>query len=167
MATTDKICAHCYSRAALSTYRRNAAVAYDRNAWLADRPILPHEIPTIVGRLFRLHSHGELHNTQHLSNLATIASANPLTIFALWTKRRGIVNAFHAAGNVLPSNMVLIYSNPIIDKPMTQPPKYFNKVFSVVSSADVAPINCGARKCATCQLCYSKSTTPTIIEKLK
>jgi hypothetical protein len=66
---------------------------------------------------------------------------------------------------------VVIYSNPYVDKPysiITLQALYpfVDKVFSVITK-DNGNVNCGARSCATCKLCYSKSTTSEIVEKLK
>lgn len=66
-----------------------------------------------------------------------------------------------------PSNVILIYSNPKVDKVIKTVPKGFHKVFNVVSSEEVAEINCGARKCLECQRCYSFDTTSVIVEKKK
>lgn len=65
----------------------------------------------------------------------------------------------------LPNNMIMVYSNPIIDKIVKVPPKHFHKVFNVVRDADVK-VNC-AGKCINCLKCYKKNEENCIIEKLK
>ena len=69
----------------------------------------------------------------------------------------------------IPSNLILVYSNPRIDKVMTEPPKYFHKVFNNVSPDNhTRKQNCTGQKCRDCWLCYSKhSGCNVIIEGVK
>jgi len=126
------------------------------------------EIPKIKDKFsnVRFHAHGELINEQHFKNFIKIATAYPNKTFTLFTKRVAIVS------NVLnkidkPNNLIIVYSNPIIDKPMLDIPTHFDKVFNVVTNTTNFKINCGAKSCATCLNCFDKNKDSIIIEKLK
>ena len=163
MAKTDTVCGKCYSHKMLSTYRKGCQKAFQSNSELLSSSIIPAEdLPVFNSLYVRLHAHGELINDIHFTNFIRIADKNPKTTFALWTKRNDIVSRFP---RTLPHNLILIYSNPFIDNVMDAPPTGFDKVFNVVSK-DTEAVNCGAKKCMECLLCY-KSKEACIVEKLK
>ena len=65
-----------------------------------------------------------------------------------------------------PDNLILIYSNPKLNKPLEKLPKYFDKTFNNVTT-DSQEINCDG-KCQECMMCYTLGNkTQTIIEKAK
>ena len=123
----------------------------------------------ILNDLFiRIHGHGELINQTHYENMVNMAKWNPRTTFALWTKRYDIVKKYHDQHGDVPENMILIYSNPIVGKIMTKPPKYFHKTFNNVwEDEHKDQQNCTGQKCADCMLCYNHNDTNVIVEKVK
>ena len=155
------ICSICYSYAMLEGSRKNCAKPWQRNSNIFEK-ILPLEnLPRIMDRVFRFHGHGELINKEHYLNFCNIAKKNPETTFALWTKRKDLVRNVKR-----PENMILIYSNPTIDKVKLDPPKGFDKVFNNVSGSHKLE-NCTGQKCVDCLKCYTKSDHPVIVEKTK
>jgi|ETNvirnome_2_300_1030623.scaffolds.fasta_scaffold12382_3 hypothetical protein len=156
------ICVHCYSHEQLNGYRKNCAPVWQRNSDLLSGSVLSDDqIPVINSHSFRFHGHGELLNSTHYFNFCRIARKNPKCTFALWTKRRDIKSS------VRPDNLILIYSNPTIDKVMHKPPVGFDKVFNNTSSLTKAD-NCSGRKCIECLKCYRlDSGVDVIIEKVK
>ena len=54
------ICGVCYSHTMLGSYRKNMQPALDRNEFLAERLLEPHELPTYLKAFMRLDAHGEL-----------------------------------------------------------------------------------------------------------
>jgi hypothetical protein len=93
----------------------------------------------------------------HLKNICKICRKNPKTNIALWTKRKDIVQGFFKV-HPKPRNLILVYSNPIINKPITKVPKYFNKVFNNVLKDDFKDKqNCTGQKCKDCLRCYDFS----------
>jgi len=129
---SNSICTKCYSYKSLNGYRKNMIPALQRNSdLLATRILAAEEIPQINAVNFRFSSHGELINQKHLINLVNIARANPQTNFALWSKRNDIIKKYFDK-NVKPENLILIYSNSKLNKPMNKPPKYFDKTFNNV-----------------------------------
>lgn len=166
MSKTDTICGSCYSWRMMTTIRKNCQPRWKLNsdylsAKVHDRDYLP-KVDSIVARF---NAHGELINREHLLNLINVCINQPLTTFTLFTKRKDIVqDVFKEI--VIPSNMILVYSNSIVDKVMKRVPKYFHKVFNVVTK-DSEIVNCRG-KCITCMKCYTTTdTTEQIIEKIK
>ena len=166
----NSICVNCYSHVMLTRYRSNCVLPWQRNSDLLSQGVLSDEqIPVINSHSFRFHGHGELLNTTHYINFVLIARKNPECTFALWTKRRDIVR--RAQNSVVcgekPKNLILVYSNPTIDKIKNKPPLGFDKVFNNTSSLTKAD-NCSGRKCIDCLQCYRlDSGVDVIIEKVK
>ena len=160
------ICINCYSMNMLHGSRKNCQPAFQRNSdLLSERVLEPHEIPRTTQAWIRLHGHGELINKTHFENFIWIASHNPQTIFSLWTKRKDIV-AHYAKQDAIPKNMILIYSNPLTDRLIKQPPKHFHKVFNNVTT-ETEGENCTGQKCITCLKCYQFDSESVIIEREK
>ena len=167
MKETDTICGQCYSHRMLNTYRKRCQPSWQHNSEKLSAELLtPREIPFINSAYFRMHGHGELINKTHYINFLQIAEQNPNTTFALWTKRKDIVSQVHKSGIPKPSNMVLVYSNPVIDKVQNKAPAMFDKVFNNVSIPHDLE-NCTGQKCRDCLKCYTHGGTDVIIERVK
>ena len=162
------ICTDCYSWALLQGFRKNVAVALQRNSdLLGSRVLAQKELPRIKDKEFRFNAHGELINETHLQNLINIAQCNRQTMFSLWSKRKGLIKNYFDRQKK-PSNLILIYSNPVKDTVQTKPPVWFNKVFNNVYADNfLDQQNCTGQKCKDCLLCYQKNTTNVIVEKVK
>ena len=173
------ICSFCYSRKMVSGIRKNCREGWKTNGEeLSSRLLTVSEIKALhleekaPHGIIRFSAHGELINYKHAYNLIKIAQIYPSLIFGLWTKRLDILNEVFVKAEIeKPDNLVVIYSNPTVDSiipvAILQVRYLFvDKVFNVISN-DSDSVNCGARSCATCKLCYSKDSTPEIIEKLK
>ena len=63
--------------------------------------------------------------------LINIVNKNKHCNFTLWSKRNDIIKKYFDK-NIKPKNLILIYSNPKLNKPMNKPPKYFDKTFNNV-----------------------------------
>ena len=164
MRNTDAICGACYSAAMLTGSRKNCVPAFEHNsALLSSRELAPRELPAINAAIFRFHGHGELITTLHLRNLYAIAGHNPATVFALWTKRRDLIRR----GGARPDNVVLIYSNPSLDRVMQRPPAGFDRVFNNVRADYAGPANCTGQRCIDCRACYQHGGETVIIEHAK
>jgi len=164
MRATDAICADCYSAAMLSGSRKNCVPAFEHNSVLLSAALLTaRQMPVINARHFRFHGHGELINATHLENLYRIAEHNPGTTFALWTKRRDLIRS----GRARPANLILIYSNPSLQRVMQQPPARFDKVFNNVPRDYAGPANCTGQRCVDCLACYTRDGADVIVEHAK
>ena len=190
------ICTKCYSWGMLQGFRKNVAAALQRNSAVMAKTLLEYkDVPVIKDDIFSFQHHGELINMKHFKNFVNIARKNPDCTFSLWTKRKDIVANYVFEWNYwldkmvddketyknyirtyawqeqvgIPSNLILVYSNPRIDKVITKPPKNFHKVFNNVSPDNhTRKQNCTGQKCRDCWLCYSiYSGCNVIIEGVK
>ena len=125
----DIICNKCYSFKGLN-FRKSMVNLLQNNSNLLSNSIIKwDDLPRIFDLYFRFSSHGELINLNHLQNLNNICLKNQKTSFTLWTKRFDLIKKFYDK-NKKPSNLILIYSNPKLDKPLEKMPKYFDKTFN-------------------------------------
>ena len=171
MRKSDAICRECYSASMLEGLRKNCAPAWQRNSDIfSSKILLSEDLPVINAHSFRFHAHGELINLTHLINYMNIAIKNPFTTFALWTKRKNLVNEYIRTGGVIPDNFILIYSNPKTDKVLSKIPVHFDKVFNASDSGEVkeGQTECTGKSCMSCMACYRKGNGHNIIvEKVK
>jgi len=167
----NTMCAHCYANRNLKGYRKACVPAFEHNSKMLSRP-LGDNIPKFKsGEKVRFNGYGELVNEIHLHNIINIARLNPDTFFALWSKRKDLIRQyFDVPGRVKPKNLNIIYSSPILNK-RYRVPKYHDKVFTVYDKNTIEEkcinINCGAKDCNSCNICYSKNRVSYVNEKLK
>jgi hypothetical protein len=155
------ICESCYSIKALSSYRNNCDEPYQANGKLLGKRW--DDAPFINVGILRGSGHGELINKAHFENLLDICDKNTHLTLSLWTKRKDIVQKVLKV-RIKPSNLILIYSSPMIDK-QAKLPDYFDKVFTVYSE-DNQIINCSG-KCIDCMKCYQHNNIKYINEVIK
>ena len=62
-------------------------------------------------RFFRYHVSGDIPNASYFAEMVKTAELYPHTTFLAFTKQFPIVNAFLSNGGVIPSNLVIIFSN--------------------------------------------------------
>ena len=165
----NQICRICYSHNMLKSYRKNMQPALQRNSDALSQSILDDvDIPFYIHAFMRINAHGELINDTHFKNIVLIARKNPHCNFALWTKRKDIINRVIKLGYDLPDNLILVYSNPTINKVMYEPPKHFHKVFNNVEyEHKTEEQNCTGQQCINCMLCYNHNDVSVIIEATK
>ena len=158
------ICKKCYSFDMLKTYRKNMQECLQHNSELLSTSIIDDvHLPFIVDAFIRIDAHGELINDIHLINIYNLAIKNPHTTFAIWSKRKDIVNSVNKTRET-PSNVILIFSNAIIDNVSYTPPKYFHKVFNNVSDTHKEEEqNCTGQICIECMACYKLDSGINVI----
>ena len=167
MNKSDAICKSCYSMNMLKGSRKNCQPAFERNSKVFVNLIPMEDLPVINAAFFRFHGHGELINFNHMINFHNIAEKNKHCTFSLWTKRKDIIKEYRSI-YIKPNNLILIYSNPIVNKPMEMPPLAFNKVFNVVEKDHYESIqNCTGQKCIDCLKCYRIVGPDVITEAIK
>jgi len=162
----NNVCTHCYSQNMLRTFRKTCVTAFRRNSeTLSERELTDQETPILNATYVRMHGHGELINDVHLENFYRVAEANPATTFALWTKRKDLIRS----ARTKPSNMILVYSNPKLDKVFKAVPLGFDKVFNNTTNEypEQDKANCTGQKCASCLACYTHSGATVIVEHVK
>ena len=167
-SNSNIICTQCYSCSMLKAYRRNCVPAFENNSNILNAEMTPEMIPKFSKKndIVRIHAHGELLSMKHLLNLVDIIKATPDKTFSLYTKRIDLVDLVF---DVLdkPDNLILVYSNPTIDKPLIEIPKHFDKIFNVMKNTNLDKINCGGKNCDNCRNCYDKTKDNIIYEMIK
>ena len=162
------ICTKCYSHDMLNTFRKNNQGALQRNSDLLSKHYIDNQVPVLNDLYFRFNAHGELINELHLQNLVSICKHNPKTNFALWSKRKNIIKKYFD-NNKKPSNLILVYSNPITNKPIDirDIPQYFDKTFNNVDYDKFTKEQNCTGKCIDCLKCYTHNNDNTIVEAIK
>ena len=158
------ICKKCYSFGMLETYRKNMQDCLQHNSDLLSGALIQYRhLPFIIDAYIRIDAHGELINDIHLNNLYRLADKNPHTTFAIWTKRKDIVSSVNKTRET-PPNVILIFSNAIIDKVSYSPPKHFHKVFNnVTDTHKKREQNCTGQICIDCMACYKHDSGINVI----
>lgn len=171
----DSVCSKCYA----ATYMKMRKALKERlkgNAEiLTERLLQGREIPVTNANVFRFESFGDLYNTTHLANYVLICERNPFTHFGLWTKNTWVLDElFNKNGVKKPDNLSIVVSSPLLNKTIELDKEKFwfvDHVFTVYDKHFIednnVDINCGAKSCLGCQLCYHKDTEFYINEKLK
>ncbi|KYC44574.1 MAG: hypothetical protein AMQ74_01951 [Candidatus Methanofastidiosum methylothiophilum] len=164
----DLVCGHCYSVRALKSFRARYQLVLEKNSRILSSRILDSDrLPRVTEDIMRINSFGELINQTHLQNIFNLARVNPRTTFALWTKRKDLINRTQE----IPDNTILIYSIPKLNpKNLIIPPK-FHKVFAVYTKQyareNNIEANCGGRRCRECLKCYTFGEPYIIKEFMK
>ena len=168
MKETDTICKSCYSWR-LMKFRTNMVPRFRENSEIiSTQRLTGYDFPRPTTMEIRFNSHGELINELHLENLLVYAESYPRNTFTLFTKRKDLVNKV-MENRSKPSNCIFIYSNSKVDLIKNSLPKYFDKVFNVVTKKYVEQekVNCFG-KCVECLKCYNlHDKTEQITEHIK
>jgi hypothetical protein len=134
--------------------------------------ILPAEkLPIINNLYFRFEAFGALNNATQVINYFRICYKNPKVKFALWTKNPDFIADAIGQGYEKPANLNIVLSSLFVNRERKNPFSFVDKVFTVYDPQYIEEnnisINCGARNCFTCGLCYEKNDVSIINEKLK
>ena len=180
------VCSHCYAENLANMYSALAA-RLARNTEVLTSGVIPWDLlPTIetkVGEetIFRFEAFGDIINETQLYNYYMITRKNPFVRFSLYTKRYSLVTKFFEREDIdVPPNLTIVFSSLMLNTPID-----INKLkghgmfrkgqiksFTVYSKDYIMKhpelkINCGARCCNTCRLCYLKNEVEEIREILK
>ena len=158
------ICWDCYSYAMLEGSRKNCQPAWQKNSDILSGGLLGYPLPQFNSLYVRFDGHGELINETHFINYLLITEHNPKSTFSLYTKRRDIVKSVLKTRKK-PQNLILVYSNPLVDRITDKIPYYFDKVFNTTTEKSTRD-NCTGRKCIECLACYTHGTN-TLVEMKK
>lgn len=174
------ICEHCYAESLATMYKGLGAKIEENTKELTERILLSSELPDLEDRkIFRLEAFGDLNNEIQLINYINIALKNPKTMVTLYTKMYKLVYEYFKTHDV-PENFTLIISSFYINKPvnlnfMKKLGKFKQgqlKSFTVydgdfIKKHPALQINCGARCCNTCRICYLRNSIEEVREILK
>jgi len=143
-----------------------------RNQEILTGSILPEEnLPVINVLYFRFEAFGDLNNATQVINYFNICKKNPNVRFALWTKNPDYIAQAIKAGHEKPENLNIILSSLFINVERKTKYDFVDKIFTVYDKPYIeennVEINCGAKNCFTCGLCYNKNNVRIINEQLK
>ena len=164
----DSICAICFANQLLSDYAPLEAKVARNTAAITNRILELSELPILRPGLFnafRLESFGDLNNEIQFVNYANMARINPgYKNVTIWTKNPDLIeSAIEKYGITIPDNMNIIYSSPKVNAQVDAAAikaryPFITAIFTVYSleyaKAHNITINCGARDCTNCNLCY-------------
>lgn len=175
----DSICANCFAQSMFKNpWYKWTLKRCEHNTHVLTTSILDvDDLPLINAFAFRFESFGDLQNSTQCINYFNICRLNPRVTFALWTKNPFIIANAIRDGHAKPANLIIIYSSPLKDKPVSLAKiqsvfPFVDKVFTVWTTKDKAAkhnvsINCGARACLKCLRCYTNGGDNEIAELLK
>lgn len=167
----NAICKYCYA-ASLTNQRAGLKNKLRRiHAILTTIELTIDDIPKIDAALFpyfRFESFGDLNNAIQIKNYNLIALVNsgnentPGVNFTLWTKNPGIIQNAIDNGLVLSNNLVIGLSSLYLNTPEIDKAKRYSFIrflFTVYDDDYIREhnikINCGAKHCISCGICYS------------
>ena len=171
----DSVCAHCYAVTYMKMRPSLKEHLAENAEILTTRLLEGREVPVTNANVFRFESFGDLYNTTHLANYVLICERNPYTNFGLWTKNIWILDElFNGDSIAKPNNLSIVVSSPLLNKEMELDRErywFVDHVFTVYKKQFIKDkcvnINCGAKSCLGCQLCYHRDTEFYIREQLK
>lgn len=160
----NAICKYCYA-AALTNCRQGLKARLIRlHMIFTNIALCADDIPVIDYEkypYFRFESFGDINNTIQIENYNLMAKINMFVNFTLWTKNPGIIQNAINNGMVLSDNLIIGLSSLYLNIPeLSKAQKYdfIRFLFTVYDDeyikAHNVVINCGAKHCITCGLCY-------------
>ena len=170
-AIPGSICSLCYAAKQMKFYPSMEKPMVNNQRILTSEILPMEKLPIINNIYFRFESFGDLNNHIQVINYFRICYKNPAVKFALWTKNPDYIAEAIAAGYEKPDNLNIVLSSLFINKERKHKFAFVDKVFTVYDPEHIEkeniPINCGAKNCFACGLCYEKNGVSIINEKLK
>lgn len=163
----DCICTRCYAKAQCA-YQHGTETKLECNGRILAESLIPVSewvhINANAWKVCRLEAHGDVRNATHAANYYNVAKANPKVTFVAWTKNYDFYREAHETITEKPSNLILIISSPMLNDELDiNLYPLADRVFTVYTKEWLAEhnakpsfINCGARLCRACMLCYTK-----------
>lgn len=165
------ICEKCFAAKQMKVFPGMANPMEENQRILTTEILPPEKLPTINNLYFRFEAFGDLNNATQVINYFNLCRKNPRVKFALWTKNPDYIAAAIKQGHEKPENLNIVLSSLFINKERRTRYDFIDKVFTVYDpeyiDAHGVEINCGARSCFSCGLCYEKNGVRVINEKLK
>ena len=165
------ICEKCFAAKQMKVFPTMEKPMIE-NQRILTTSVLPMELlPTINNLYFRFEAFGDLNNDIQVMNYFNLCYKNPKTKFALWTKNPDFIEQAIQQGYEKPANLNIVLSSLFINKERKSKYDFVDKIFTVYDPQFIeennVDINCGARNCFDCGLCYEKNSVTIINERLK
>jgi hypothetical protein len=165
------ICQKCFAAKQMKIFPSMEKPMVENQRILTGEIIPTEKLPIINNLYFRFESFGDLNNATQVINYFRICYKNPKVKFALWTKNPDFIADAIGQGYEKPANLNIVLSSLFVNRERKNPFSFVDKVFTVYDPQYIEEnnisINCGARNCFTCGLCYEKNDVSIINEKLK
>ena len=165
------ICEKCFAAKQMRVFPSMEKPMVENQRILTSEVLPAGKLPTINNLYFRFEAFGDLNNAVQVKNYFNICYKNPKVKFALWTKNPDYIAEAIADGYAKPENLNIVLSSLFVNVERKNPFPFVDKVFTVYDPDHIEKenidINCGARNCFDCGLCYEKNGVQIINEKLK
>jgi hypothetical protein len=165
------ICEKCFAAKQMKVYPSMENCMVENQRILTSSILDVELLPYINNLYFRFEAFGDLNNEIQVINYFNICKKNPGVKFALWTKNPDFIKKAINMGHDKPENLNIVLSSLFINKERKNIFDFVDKVFTVYDTDFIEEnnidINCGARNCFSCGLCYNKNGVKVINEKLK
>ena len=165
------ICEKCFAAKQMKVFPSMEKPMVENQRILASEILPMEKLPTINNLYFRFEAFGDLNNATQVKNYFNLCYKNPRVKFALWTKNPDYIAEAIRDGYEKPDNLNIVLSSLFINKERPNVFSFVDKVFTVYDPEHIAAenidINCGAKNCFDCGLCYEKNGVTVINEKLK
>lgn len=165
------ICEKCFAIKQMNCFK-NMADPLIENQRILTSSIIDYDLLPIINNIyFRFEAFGDLNNEIQVINYFNICKKNPKVNFALWTKNPDYIQKAIENGHSKPDNLNIILSSLFINKERQNVFTFVDKIFTVYDNNFIIEnninINCGAKNCFSCGLCYEKNDVSIINERLK
>ena len=165
------ICEKCFAAKQMKIFPSMEKPMVENQRILTSEILPPEKLPIINNIYFRFEAFGDLNNATQVINYFNICKKNPRVKFALWTKNPDYVAEAISAGHDKPENLNIVLSSLFVNRERKNPFPFVDKVFTVYDPEHIEQhninINCGAKSCFGCGLCYEKNGVTVINERLK
>lgn len=165
------ICEKCFAAKQMKVFPSMEKPMVENQRILTGSVLPMEKLPTINNLYFRFESFGDLNNATQVKNYFNMCYKNPRVKFALWTKNPDYIAEAIADGYAKPDNLNIVLSSLFLNVERRKTFDFVDKVFTVYDPEYIekngVEINCGARSCFDCGLCYEKNGVEVINEKLK
>lgn len=165
------ICEKCFAAKQMKFYPSMENCMVENQRILTSDILSMEKLPIINNLYFRFEAFGDLNNATQVKNYFNICYKNPGVKFALWTKNPDYIAQAINDGYEKPNNLSIVLSSLFINQERKNIYPFVDKVFTVYDDAYITEnnvdINCGAKSCFSCGLCYEKNGVSVINEKLK
>tara|TARA_R110000751_G_scaffold304985_1_gene420916 strand:- start:410 stop:1039 length:630 start_codon:yes stop_codon:yes gene_type:complete len=160
-------CNKCYALKGRYVFKGHRNAAYKRLASLSDPLWVTAMVRLIKGRerWFRWHDSGDLQSMAHLIKIVAVAMLTPATQFWVPTREFGLVKKYRDAGGVVPANLAIRLSAPMVGAMF--PPRaglssmVLKKGQQVPDGVHLCPASKQDGRCGDCRACWDTTTVAT------
>ena len=166
------ICEACFAKRQMQLFPSMEKPLAQNYEILTSEIIEWDDLPIINALYFRIEAFGDVANVTQAINYMHLIQKNPGVFFGWWSKNMDIINQmFKETGYEKPANVNFIESSLFLDKAKHPSYWFVDKVFTVFNQETIKEreinINCGAKSCLSCGLCYHKNDIIYVNEKKK